>query len=97
MLYHQYRFLLIRKWTENNLGLIEDIVTEKAKFEPFGPFSALEYYPIEGYLPDFTDRNYLEMVKARLLDRLNYVSELDDFNKLPDEALNAIKKVTEEI
>ena len=36
-------------------------------------------------------------VKARLLDRLNYVSELDDFNKLPDEALNAIKKVTEEI
>ncbi|HHX80888.1 MAG TPA: phosphoenolpyruvate carboxykinase (ATP) [Acholeplasmataceae bacterium] len=82
---------------KTTLGLIEDIVTEKAKFEPFGPFSALEYYPIEGYLPDFTDRTYLEMVKARLLDRLNYVSELDDFNKLPEEALNAIKKVTEEI
>ncbi|MDD3999327.1 MAG: phosphoenolpyruvate carboxykinase (ATP) [Bacilli bacterium] len=82
---------------KETLGLIEDIVTEKAKFESFGPFSDLEYYNIEGFTPNFEDQAYLEMVKARLLDRLNYVSELDDFNKLPEEALEAIKKVTEEI
>jgi phosphoenolpyruvate carboxykinase (ATP) len=81
---------------KTTLGLIEDIVTDKAKFQKFGPFSALEYYPIEGFIPDFQDDNYLEMVKARLLDRLDYISDLDNFNKLPEEALNAIKKVTEE-
>jgi hypothetical protein len=32
-----------------------------------------------------------------MLDRLQYVKELGDYDKLPEEALNAIKKVTEEI
>lgn len=82
---------------KTTLGLIEDIVTDKAEFVPFGPFSDLEYYPLEGYMPDFSDQAYLEIVKNRLLDRLNYVSQLDEFNKLPEEALAALKKVTEEI
>jgi len=79
------------------LGLIEDIVEEKAIFTEFGPFSDLEYYSIEGYEPDFADEDYLKRVKLRLLERLSYIDKLDNYNKLPEEALNAIKKVVEEI
>ena len=91
-------FFLDKKVTPQvTLGLIEDIVLERAQFVAFGPFSDLQYLPIAGFEPDFKDQAYLQNVKARLLDRLAYVSELDDFNRLPDEALQALKKVTEEI
>lgn len=82
---------------QTTLGLIEEIVEEKAEFVPFGPFSDLEYLPIEGFVPDFSDDAYLKLVKARLQDRREYVSMLDEFNRLPDEALEAIRKITEEI
>ena len=91
-------FFLDKKVTPQvTLGLIEDIVLERAQFVAFGPFSDLQYLPIAGFEPDFKDQAYLQNVKARLLDRLAYVSELDDFNRLPEEALQALKKVTEEI
>ena len=91
-------FFLDKKVTPQvTLGLIEDIVLERAQFVAFGPFSDLQYLPIAGFEPDFEDQAYLQNVKARLLDRLAYVSELDDFNRLPEEALQALKKVTEEI
>ena len=79
------------------LGLIEDIVTNKAKFEKFGPFSSLEYYKIEGYEPDFKDEKYCENVKARMKDRLDFVSKLEGMDKLPKEAINAIKSVLNEM
>lgn len=79
------------------LGLIEDIVTNKAKFEKFGPFSTLEYYKIKGYEPDFNDKEYCENVKARMEDRLNFVTSLEGMDKLPKEAIDAIKKVIKEI
>ena len=79
------------------LGLIEDIVTNKAKFERFGPFSTLQYYKIEGYEPNFNDREYCKNVKARMQDRLDFVSKLEGMEALPEEALNAIKKTLQEI
>ena len=79
------------------LGLIEDIVNDKAKFEKFGPFSALQYYKIEGFEPDFKNKEYLENVKARMKDRLDFVTNLDGMDKLPKEAINAIKKLIDEI
>lgn len=79
------------------LGLIEDIVMNKAEFKPFGPFEDLEYLPIEGFTPNFEDKEYLKMVSDRMKDRLDYVSYLGEFDKLPEEALSSIKKLTEEI
>ena len=80
----------------DTLGLIEDIVLEKAKFVPFGPFSSLEYYPLEGFEVPFKDPEYLKQLALRMEDRLEYVSTLDDFNKLPQDAIDAIKVVVEE-
>ena len=79
------------------LGLIEDIVTNKATFKKFGPFSSIEYYEIDGYTPDFNDKDYVENVKARMLDRLNYVSSLENEDALPSDAISAIKNVVDEI
>ncbi|MDY2727969.1 MAG: phosphoenolpyruvate carboxykinase (ATP) [Candidatus Onthovivens sp.] len=79
------------------LGLIEDIVNDKASFKQFGPFSELEYYDLPGYPVDFSDKEYAKEVKNRLQDRLNFVANVDEFNKLPDEALEALKKVISEI
>ena len=88
-------FFLDKKVTPQvTLGIIEDIVTEKAQFEPFGSFADLEYLPIEGYHPDFNDPEYVKQVKDRMKDRLSYVEDLDEFNRLPEEALAAIKKLT---
>ena len=91
-------FFLDKKVTPAiTLGSIEEIVLDKAKFEAFGPFSELQYLPIEGFNPNFNDKAYLQNVKARMKDRLDYVSDLGDFDKLPDEALDALKKVVNEI
>ena len=91
-------FFLEKKVTPAvTLGLIEDIVMDKATFVPFGPFSDLEYLPIEGFEVNFEDKSYVQLVKDRMLDRYNDVLEKDGLDKLPEEALNAIKKVAEEI
>lgn len=90
-------FFLEKKVTPKvTLGLIEDIVSDKAAFKKFGPFTQLEYMPIEGFEPDFANHDYVKMVAERMQDRLNYVQELDAFNRLPEEALAAIRQVTEE-
>ena len=79
------------------LTLIEDIVTNKAKFIKFGPFSNLQYYKIKGYEPDFNNEEYCENVKARMKDRLDFVSHLEGREKLPKQAIDAIKKLVKEI
>ncbi len=50
--------------------------------------------PIEGFTPDFENKDYIKMVKDRMKDRLSYVKELDEFNRLPNEALEAIERLT---
>ena len=51
-------------------------------------------------MPDLSDKEYIEQLKARMQDRLNYVTNLDEaeggFNKLPEDAAAAIKKVVDE-
>lgn len=79
------------------LSLIEDIVTNKAKFVQFGPFTNLQYYKIKGYEPDFNNEEYCQNVKARMKDRLDFVSHLEGREKLPKQAIDAIKKLVKEI
>lgn len=89
-------FLETKVKPAHTLGLIEDIVLEKAKFVPFGPITSLEYLPMEGFEVPFDDAEYMKQVALRMKDRYDYVAGLDDFNKLPEEALAAIKVVVDE-
>ena len=85
---------------KDTLGVLEAIVEKKADFKPWGPFSDIEIFEWEGFVPDLSDKAYIEQLKARMQDRLNYVTNLDEaeggFNKLPEDAAAAIKKVVDE-
>ena len=85
---------------KDTLGVLEAIVEKKADFKPWGPFSDIEIFEWEGFVPDLSDKEYIEQLKARMQDRLNYVTNLDEaeggFNKLPEDAAAAIKKVVDE-
>ncbi|GFI31981.1 MAG: phosphoenolpyruvate carboxykinase (ATP) [Lachnospiraceae bacterium] len=85
---------------KDTLGVLEAIVEKKADFKPWGPFSDIEIFEWEGFVPNLSDKEYVEQLKARMQDRLNYVTNLDEaeggFNKLPEDAAAAIKKVVDE-
>ena len=85
---------------EDTLGVLEAIVEGKADFKPRGPFSDIEIFEWEGFVPDLNDHDYVAQLKARMQDRLNYVENLKDaeggFNVLPEDAADAIRKVVEE-
>lgn len=85
---------------KDTLGVLEAIVEKKAEFKPWGPFSDIEIFEWEGFVPDLSDKEYVAQLKARMQDRLNYVTNLDEaeggFNKLPEDAAAAIKKVVDQ-
>ncbi|MDI3548228.1 MAG: phosphoenolpyruvate carboxykinase [Halanaerobiales bacterium] len=83
------------------LGVIEAIIEGRAEFKQWANFSDLEIMEIEGYEPDFTDENYLKQFKARMEDRVAFIesrkTERGGLDQLPEDALEAIKKVVTEI
>ena len=83
------------------LGSLEAIVEGTANFKPWGNFSDIEILEIEGYIPDLNDADYLDQLKKRMEDRIRFIesreTEKGGFDKLPQEALNALKKVVNEI
>ncbi len=85
---------------KDTLGILEAIVEGKAQFKQWGPFSDIEIFEWEGFVPNLNDADYVEQLKARMLDRLTYVTSLDElkggYNKLPEDAAAAIKKVVDE-
>ena len=85
---------------KDTLGVIETVVEGKAKFEKWGPFSDIEVLNLEGFEVNFADKEYVEQLKARMQDRVNFVKSRDivkgGFDKLPEDALQAIQKVVDE-
>ncbi len=85
---------------KDTLGVLEAIVEKKADFKQWGPFSDIEIFEWEGFVPNLSDKDYVDQLKARMQDRLNYVTNLDEaeggFNKLPGDAAAAIKKVVDQ-
>ncbi|MCU6761137.1 Phosphoenolpyruvate carboxykinase [ATP] [uncultured Roseburia sp.] len=85
---------------KDTLGILEAIVEGKAEFKQWGPFSDIEIFEWEGFVPNLSDKDYIIQMKARMQDRLNYVTSLDElkggYNKLPKDAALAIKKVVDE-
>ena len=63
--------------------------------------SDIEIMDWEGFIPDMSDAEYLTQLKARMMDRVNEIEEFsvlkDGYDKLPDDALAAIKKVVDEL
>lgn len=94
-------FFMEKKVTkEATLGSLEAIVEGRAAFKPFGSIEGMSYLPVEGFEPDFGDAEYAAQVAARMNDRVRFIEQcetaLDGYNKLPAEALEAMKKVAEQ-
>lgn len=86
---------------KDTLGILEAIVEKKAEFKPWGPFTDIEIFDWEGFVPDMNDSNYVEQLKARMNDRVNEIkafeTKKDGYDKLPADALEAIQKVVDEL
>ena len=85
---------------KDTLGVLEAIVEGKAEFKQWGPFEDIEIMDWEGFVPDLSDKEYTEQLKARMQDRLNNVLGLntkqDGYDALPADAAAAIQKVVDE-
>jgi len=86
---------------KDTLGILEAIVDKTAEFKQWGPFSDIEIFEWEGFVPDLHDATYAEQLKARMEDRVKFVSNIatvkEGYDKLPDDALAALQKIVEEL
>jgi phosphoenolpyruvate carboxykinase (ATP) len=86
---------------EDTLGVLEAIVEGTAKFKQWGPFEDIEIFDWEGFVPDLNDAEYKAQLTARMNDRIAFVESRETFksgyDKLPEDALAALKKVVSEL
>ncbi|MBP1755245.1 MAG: phosphoenolpyruvate carboxykinase [Firmicutes bacterium] len=85
----------------DTLGIIEAIVEGKTNFKQWGPFEDIEIFDWEGFVPNLDDAEYKAQLKARMIDRIEFVESRETdkggFDKLPADALEALKKVVSEL
>ena len=84
---------------EDTLGILEAIVEGTAKFEKWGPFEDVEILPWEGFTPNLDDADYRAALKNAMENRVNaikgFAEKKDGYDKLPDEALEAVQKLVD--
>ncbi len=87
---------------EDTLGILETIVEGKDDFKQWGPFTDIEIMEDwEGktgdFAPDLSDPEYVKALQAAMQNRVDAVvgfSEAKEgYDKLPDEALEALQRV----
>ena len=85
---------------KDTLGVLEAIVEGKASFTQWGPFTDIEIMDWEGFTPDLTDKAYVAELKNAMENRVSavegFATKKEGYDKLPDEALNALKKIVDE-
>lgn len=86
---------------KDTLGVLEAIVEGTASFKKWGPFEDIEIMEWEGFVPDMNDADYKARLKNAMENRVDAVEKFatnkDGYDKLPDEALQALKKLVKEL
>ncbi|WP_019133729.1 phosphoenolpyruvate carboxykinase (ATP) [Kallipyga massiliensis] len=80
---------------EVTLGVIENLVEKKDQWKPWLGLEEFDYMPVEGFEPDKQEEGYKDKATHSFEVKLDYIENLDDFNQLPDEAAQALRKVIE--
>ena len=84
---------------EDTLGILEAIVEGTAKFEKWGPFDDVEILNWDGFTPDLNDPEYRAALKNAMENRVNAIKGFAEnkggYDKLPDEALEAVQKLVD--
>ncbi len=85
---------------KDTLGILESIVEGKASFTQWGPFEDIEIMDWEGFTPDLSDKAYTTELKNAMQNRVDavegFATKKEGYDKLPDEALEALKKIVNE-
>lgn len=85
---------------EVTIGIIEKIVDETAEFKAFGKMKDIKAMDVEGFIPDFSNKEYTDLVIKSMNNRINYLNSLHDFkggrDQLPEEAKAQIQKLIDE-
>lgn len=81
---------------EVSISLIEQIVDETAVFKPFGGLEGIMTMDVEGFVPDFKDKDYVEFLDSNMGNRIKFIESLKEFkggrDQLPVEAIVALQK-----
>lgn len=84
----------------DTLGILESIVEKKATFKKWGPFEDIEIMDWEGFTPDLGDADYVKALQSAMQNRVDavegFATKKEGYDKLPDEALEALKKIVNE-
>ncbi len=83
--------------TKVTLASIETIIEQPDAFIPFDSIDGLSYLPLDDFVVDFTQVTYLEKVQARMQNRLDFILKQNDFNRLPEEAAQAMENVIDSL
>lgn len=82
---------------KDTLGILETIVEKRDNFTQWGSFEDIEIMDWEGFTPDLNDTNYKAELKNAMLNRVDavkgFATKKDGYDKLPDEALEALEKL----
>lgn len=86
---------------EVTIEIIEKIVEESADFKQWADFEEIEIMEFPGFVPDLSNAKYKEQLTKRMEDRINFIEsrkvERGGLDQLPEQAVEAIKKVISEI
>ena len=78
----------------------------KAKFEKWGPFEDIEIMndwagKTGDFTPDLNDKDYVAALKNAMQNRVDavegFATKKEGYDKLPDEALAAVKKLVDSL
>ena len=85
----------------DTLGILEAIVEKRAEFKKWGPFSDIEIMDWEGFDVNVDDPEYRAALKSAMQNRVDaiegFATKKEGYDKLHDEALEAVKKVVAEL
>lgn len=86
---------------QDTLGILESIVEGNATFHKWENFDDIEIMDWEGFIPDLNDEDYKNQLTERMKDRVKFVESRKEvkggFDELPQEAIDALKKVVSQI
>ena len=86
---------------KDTLGILEAIVEGTATFTQWGNFEDIEIMDWEGFTPDLNDEAYKAALKGAMQNRVDavegFATKKAGYDKLPDEALEALKKLVAEV
>jgi phosphoenolpyruvate carboxykinase (ATP) len=89
----------------DTLGILETIVEKKDSWAQWGPFSDIQIMnewdgKTGDFTPDLADAEYVAALKSSMQTRVKAVEDFatkkQGYDKLPDEALEALKKIVAE-